>query len=458
MKRSLLGAIAGSAAVSLILAMTNPYLAPLPLAGLVLVYIIYPYIEHITYLRGLDNGYMDFITLLSSMENAGIHVDKLLRELGRGNIYINNSYTLLGKQYVVFEELTGSVPSAITRLARTVEGSRVARLLTGYVDSITTSGDTRSYIDTVLREEHSRLQGALQNSLTLIDNMYESFLIVLLAAILFTLMPGIGRVTAVLPLIISVAGAAAYMVAGFVTSKICLGEPLFSGAVVYSLLLILALAAMAMPFMLFMLLALVATLPLSIMHAVYYRAVSRIDSTAINMLEELYSEASKGFDIESSIAKLVSMGKYLSILGPINRLAEIGVGLREAVENISYPPLATRIIRSIVLPIGYISVHDRYLASVLSATRLMLEARRSVVERTRLYIGYAFSLPLVSYIVLRSLPMGTHCPLDGVFSSIMIASIAAALVANRLRKGCGLCDVKIIASSLAINIILYLIP
>ncbi len=416
-------------------------------------------IKYLLFIKSLDNKLIDFLAILYSLESAGIHIDKLLRDLGLGKILLGDAYKRLGEQYIVFESATGSMVSALRQLSKAIYRSRLSKILNEYIDVFISSGDTRGYIKSALDTEISLLKDKLNNNFILIDNIYESYLIILLSSILLVFIPGISKYIVLLPLFIGISGIIAYIIASIIVENLYLNESVYLFILTIFLLILLAFLSFIQN-IIYYIIVLVLIAIVSILANIYYKNYKMIDDVAVMLLEDLYTEATKGFTIEAGISRLSSRSRYSVILEPINRLMDIGLELKDAVSFHRFPPLASMIMKSIVIPLRYTGEHARYLASIMTSVHSILWARRAVLERTRIYIGYAFTLPIVSYIVMYGfLDMFPGSRGSGLLvNTILLASISAALVAGRLRRGCGLCDIKIVLAMALLNVLLYFIP
>lgn len=379
----------------------------------------------------LDKHYLEFITLLLIMESSGIRLYEVFKEAVKGNLTLPNGYNELAKKYELFSKISPDPYVCIRKLAENTPSEKVSQFLKAYSEVLISTGDTRSLVESSIKEEFQGLKTRVNDYASLLDNLYESYLIVLLGVLVYAMLPLAKFPPQLLGLLISGISVTSYLIA----------IKLLSMADYYAGIIVLIptgfLVAMT-PLVVFNHVAIiihcVLTLILGLILNQLVGYVYVLESKFFTLLEDLYSEARQGIPLDTALIKIGN--RYGDPINRISDLLKLGFKPKNILSVVRLPPLSYRILDLILSPILYSRGSPGYLGHVLGVIDSITGLRRILREKSRIYYLYALVLILVILFVSRIFVGNVFAGLNSIdelfidyiiyvsgFESILIASI-----------------------------------
>lgn len=399
----------------------------------ILVFALKEPLERYLYRVRVESEFLDFLSILLTLEAAGLRLDDVLSRASRGDLVLPSSFSRIAREYEAISRLNPDPYTCIRALSRKVPSSRVASFFRGYSEVLISSSDTLAYVESSLREELKAVESRIDSYSSILDGVFESFLIILLGVLVYASMP----IVSIHPIAFSAILSAASCFALLVVYKL-LNLAMLSYD--RSSLYFTAALALTTPITIVQpsAIALSFSLTLALSAALYLRSSQQlaIESKVVAMLEDLYSCVRQGLSIDSALLKISS--KYGYPVDLVARLLKLGFKSSSIIEVLKLPPLSKRVLSLVLAPIECSSGFPRYLGYVLSVVDSVRGLRRALVERSRVYFSYVFVLLFAAVVVFksfsfvgRSIGSVSYYLVPGItYSSIFESSIVASTISS----------------------------
>ncbi len=400
-------------------------------------------------------NFHDFITMLLTFEANGLRLDEVLVEAANNRINLPEPYNELALKFKTLLEVNPDPYSCIRRLADYVPCSRVKGFLRGYSEVLVTTNDTLSYIESILAEEFSAMRTRIDNTLSLVESLYEGLLIITLSIIVYSLTPITPINPLMIAIILSIIGIAGYLLAG-VTTRYCFWPEYPADNILSLTLLVLTPFILVIDYVFGLLILLLTGTAMF-----YVNRLARINTEVeykTNMLlEELYTDAKQGFPVDYSITRISK--RYGEPFTTLRKLLLWGLKYSFFSRVFKLPPFTHRFFELVFSPLEYSGDHERHLGYVSRIMELVNSLRRGLRERMKLYLIYALTLPLMVIVLFHGM--------SNLASSYNTARILARglgfsatymslIISSKIGLGCGLCSWKNLVILIIVYIVLFL--
>ena len=410
--------------------------------------------ERIGFTRGLSSYFVDFLALLLVFEASGLRLDEVLLAGAKKEIVLPEPYMRLAKIYSSIYKVLPDPYSSLRRLAKISPFHRLNDFINGYSEVLVTTNDTLHYVESFLAEEMARLDQRINNLLSLIDSIYEGMLIVILAVIVYSLLPIAGFNGLVAGLLVSVIGLTAYLLvhslgyAGYWPRIL-----LFEAATLLFILLsppILSIFSVIAPVLLILYFSWV------LMAYTYYSRIKRVENETYTLLEEIYMGIRQNMPVDYIMIRV--LGSLSPLYRSLRSLLLLGMNYNDIRRVIRPPPLVGKLLELVLAPLGYGRSGVKHIGYVLRISELVRGLRRRLGERARIYYLYAFTLPLVLIVFTHSFRGlgGYTWSLDRGFlvGLGLSTTLVSFIVAGKIAGGCGLCSWRGLLSTIAVYLLL----
>jgi len=403
---------------------------------LLLIHIVKPLVERLMFRLRLESRFLDFLSILIVFESTGLHLDEVLNEASKNKIILPREYMVLARRYSVLSKFNPDPYTCLRLLAKTIDSPRIARFLEGYSEILISTGDTVNYVESYLNMEFNSLKTRLSNLVSLIDTVYESFMIIMLGFIVYFTMPLIEIPLIAISLILSMIAIVAVIIV-FKLHDLTLylyNNPLYT---IISLTLI-SLAPVIMinnPSLipLYIFVTILAGIVLFLLTRFYFTLEYKIHG----LLEDLYSSIRMGLPIDYAI---INTGQRYGF--PIDKIVELlkmGYKPVEITGFFNLPPLPKRVFELVLAPIEYNRGVSKYFSYILGIVESVLNLRRFLSDRARIYYIYVFALLIVIVALARLFTnmVNTGLKLDRLYLiGVSYSSIYEALmIASMISRG-----------------------
>ncbi len=349
----------------------------------------------------LENEFPDFIALLSTFEANGMRLYEVFDEASNNRIELPNSYMELSKLYSVLFRIINDPYTCIKKLADHVPSLRVKRFLKGYAEVMISTNDTLSYINSYISEEFSALKTRMRSISSIIDSIFEGFLIIILGMLVYSLISFASIPVTLVLFVIVFLSLIAYML----TNKLL--ELAYYDHRLSEVLLTILLMTLS-PSIVFL-------LPITISLIMHYLIISitgfilysvskvllRLESESLILFEELYSGARQGLPIDNVFLRVSKRHSF--VYERIADMLRMGSRVREALSVVKLPIFAYKILSLMFTPIEYSRSHYRHLSYVSNIIDYVRGLRRDLRERGKIYYFYVLILPIVMLIFTNTL-------------------------------------------------------
>jgi len=383
----------------------------------ILIYVLKPLIDRYFYKQRLMHEFLDFLSITLTLEASGLRLDNVFEEAFRGNLYLPPSYLDLAKQYIFLSKISPDPYTCIRKLAERVSYDKLRAFLNGYSEVLISSNDTLSYVTSFLDEEFRGLRARVENYASMLDNLFESFLILLLGVLIYMIMPFTKLPAPLFVLAISMISSVSYIIALKLAGlALYYSDKLITvstGLLITVSPFILAYSPLLIP------IHLIATLFIGFILDIYTRNILLLEEDSIILLEEIYSETRRGIPLDNAFIKAGSRG-YRSIKH-IVELLKLGFKPSDILGVSKLPPLSSRIIGLILAPVEYSRGVGGYLGYILHIVDGVRGLRRVLIEKSRIYNIYVAILLVVIVVFTR---LFRNMSLGGVVDSTMLLSIS----------------------------------
>lgn len=409
----------------------------------------------------LDRDFLDFITILMSFESNGLSINDLFNMAIKHEISLPRAYRDLARMYVSIESVTGSSYKALNILARNLPRSKLRNFIEGYVGILETTGNTLEFIESYINSELSRLEDSMNNLLNIIENFYEAYLVILLSLIVLSSFPSIYSLSDMIYLALVCMGFVGYFIASFIAEKLYYQEPT---PLTLSALTLIAITYVFLKNNMFIetiVVAMVATLISYLLWKQLYSWMYSVEEQVYELSEDIYVESSQGFSLDTALINLSSRTtSYSRVAKELAGLIKLGIKGHLAGRLLRLPPLSKKILSLLLAPLEITSSKDKHIGYILKFFRRIRSIRNSLSNRVKTLYAYVLLLPPTIYAVayaLKTMDVTEYLPIDPYIipGYVLLSSMSAWLVVNRIAKGCGLGDIKILIILLE-NLILYL--
>lgn len=350
-----------------------------------------------------EESYLDFLVYLAGLEVSNLRIYNLFESIKRGEVEIEDCYRQLAQKYTLVERSIGDPHQALRTLSETVTYSELSKFLKDYSSVLITSGDTKSFVEHTLKQELARYRAKIGELLRTLDVLYESYLVVILVALFFIVLP-VWSLAPVLGLfIIYVLSIIGYLVAHKICLKLYYTIPhwvliadLVSSTVIFLLALI--------PGGLFYL-----PVPLLTMHLALKKHTStfvNLENDSIRTIYNAYSQVLMGRSVNTAIISSLEFSNF-----PHYRILWLGLMIganpRTVLNRVRIPRFANKILSLVLSTLPYSSLGEAHLAHVVLFLDEVLFIRKQVREKAKFYTLYSLlvaSLVLATYLILSRAP------------------------------------------------------
>lgn len=392
-------------------------------------------IFHRGFNKCLDEYLGEFLVALSAFEASGLRIYDLFTAIYRGEVKIANCYAQVAGLYTVLEKSLGDPHVALQELSRGIRTTKLAGFLRGYGDVLVTSGDTRTYVSNALRAELASIKARIENSLRVLETLYESTIALILTLSLLVVMPIWNIPVWITLLAIQSSGVLSYLLAFRIARQ--LYYPFNRALLILDLLYLLALPVLvvALPAGLLSLLVLVV---------LYFstwritRELFRVEVEVVKTFREVYSEVLLGRPLD--LALIESLRKsQLGVLRATGFGLSRGLEGYEILERLRLPQFPLKILALLFNPLKYSYTSTVYLSAINTFIEELISTRILVKEKTRLYTLHILILALLisaSYIMLSQIPILVqgNTRLIGLYGYLGVVLLSAPI--GLVRDGC----------------------
>lgn len=420
------------------------------------------YVRKRLYLKNIDNNLIELLSLLTSFESMGLHIQDLFKSINNGDIEISNPYKSVAKEYSIIEKIYGDPLVSLNYLWRRYRGTRLSKFLQGYIDILRTTGDTLGYVESFLQSELINLSNKLSSLLNVIENFFESYLIIILSIILLSGLPGIKVPYAFIYLVILGANIITYIISVGISKLMFFDEPLYFEVLSTLFMIIVTI----LPSILSVIDTLVVILVAMALMIVYskistsYRIV--IENRLSDLIEDMYSEAQHGFTIENIFGRIKTTSIELNEFSKrIHKLLSLGYRGSYISSLLDISRLVKEVMKLVLIPIEYSREHHRHLGYIALFLRKINELRQTISSKAKILHIYTLLLPITVYILSYGLQSinsnyGVTPANEVLIKYVIASSIPAWIVASKITSGYSLSSYKNLIIVLE-NILLYII-
>jgi len=352
----------------------------------------------------LDEYFSDFLITLSALEAGGLKIYDLFTAIHEGEISMAKCYVHVANWYVVLEKSLGDPHVALQELSRDLRVSKLASFLRGYSDILVTSGDTKTYVNSSLRAELSNIKARIEESLRILETLYESTIALVLTLSLLVVLPIWSLPAWISVSIIQCIGLISYLLALRVIKR--LYYPTHTLLLLCDLLYLLLLPILySLPGM-----GLTTLVVLTILHISTKRFLGNllnVDVEVVKIFREVYSSVLLGRSLDLALVESLSKSQ-LDALRAVNIGLSRGLEGYEILSRVKVPTLSSKILTLILNPLKYSYTSTAHVTAVNTFIEELMSTRVFVKERSRLYILYILILALlisVSYKMLSQFPL-----------------------------------------------------
>ncbi len=356
-----------------------------------------PLLNRFFYRIKLENEFLDFLSLLITLESSGLRLDNVFEEASRNRLVIPSSYARLAREYTLLSRVNPDPYTCLRMLSRRIPSQRIASFIRGYSEVLISSNDTLSYVESFLKEEFNGLKSRIEHYSIMLDNLFESYMVVLLGLLVYSLLP----LTPIPPLLIGfllmmITGFAFYIV--YRLSSLAMFHNSYLVLIPTLILVFTTPLLLVLPYQFIVLHLLVTIIIGSILYIVTNGFLS-VEESTFNLLEELYASVRQGLPMDHAMIRMGSRHGY-----PVDMIVEmlrLGFKPIEIVRVLRLPPLSKRIVGLVLAPIEYSRGFPGYLGYILGVVDGIRGLRRVLSERGRIYYVYVLLIMVVVYVMVR---------------------------------------------------------
>ncbi|WP_440060090.1 hypothetical protein ACSU1N_02760 [Thermogladius sp. 4427co] len=400
-----------------------------------------------------DTELLDFLILLLAFESSGYKLPRLLGEVASKEYPVPEGIRILASRFKVLEKVIPDDSTALRKLAELYGGSRVSDFLRGYSEVMIISGDTIRYVESYLEQLIAVIRAKLENTMRIIESVFEGIMLFLFGLIALTIMPVQGLSTRFLLMLLPLSGVASYIVVLRVSEDILTQSSIEHIASIMLVFLTMVVYNQQLALIHLVLVALV----FSVLSLRVRREVE-LEREVLTMLEEAFSMTKQGIPIDQVIRQLDFKNEELRLFKK-----SFIHGYLDGNILSKLPPFARRILTYTTIPSNYSSNHDRIVAYTLRFAESVRDTRIRVEKRGLSYIVYSLIFPavvLISYTLIKPLASTTGFMLNrDTVRSIAYISFFNSFVLSTGVSGIGLFrKIKITLLGIAVMLIIVLAP
>jgi len=400
-----------------------------------LILLLKPFFKGFFHRLKLESEFLDFLSLLVTLEASGLRIDEVFLEASQNKLLLPSSYIELARKYAVLSKLSPDPYTCLRTLAKTIPSTKVARFLEGYSEVLISTNDTLTYVETHLHEEIRALQTRIDNYASILDTLFESYLIVLLSVVVYAAMPLIQLPPTVFSVLIATISLTALILA-FKLSELSM---YYNGWVFTVPTLLLAaltpIAVVVYPQTMYVHGALI--IAIGVFLWLMFRGMLAMEREVELLLEDLYASARQGLPMDYAIIRVGGSYGF-----PVNRLLDLlklGLKPTDILSSFNLPPLPKRVIGLILAPIEYTKGSPRYIGYVLNVVESVKSLRRVLRERGRVYFVYIIMLIVVVIALsrlIKSMGFNSAVGASDLVKGVLYASVfESAIVASTICTG-----------------------
>lgn len=420
------------------------------------------FLKKTMYVRNIDRYFLDFLLLLISVETVGLRLTDLFLRIAKGEMDAPQVYVDIARTYYNIEQLYGgNTHKALNTFLKILPRSKLKRFIEGYLGILETTGNTVNYTESYVSAELDRLEASLNGLVNIIENFYEAYLVILLSIIVISSLPVATYLQLLIYLIMFLIGIVGYVIAGIISKKIYLEEPFMFTVLVFAILSLVTFLLISDMFSTSIALSIVAIISGYILWRKYSEPRNNIEEHVYELTEDLYMEASQGFSIDTALMNLSGrVGEYSWIAQELSKLLRLGICGNDVLRILNLTSLLKKIMNMLLSPIEVSANTTKHIGYVLKFYRRIRSIRSNISDRIKTLYTYAFLLPPTMYSIaygLKYMSIQSFLPIDPYMipGYVFLASLSASFTANRIVKGSGVSDLKILVILLE-NILLYL--
>ncbi len=411
--------------------------------------------------RLVDKNLVQLLSLLYGFESIGMHFNDLLHAIASGDVEVSGVYKRVAREYVVLEKIYGEPISSLSKLSRLYSGTRFSRFLQGYVDILATTGDTLSYVENCIDSELEILYNKSLSLVGLIENFYESYLIILLSIIVLSGLPVASFIHSGVYSILLLCSLVGYTIAVYVSRSLYYSESSFSLILSYIYITASCILPLYMGVSSTIAFLIIYCIVAVLYSRLYYSWRISVEDRLVDFLEDLYSETRQGFSVDKAIIRLSGRDRGYSVLvSGLSKLLSLGLNGSMVASRIDTSPLVVESMRMLLTPLEYSSEHYRHVGYTTRLIRRIYSVRERVLSRARILYIYTLILPVTIYSIVYGLKamstaLASINPYD-IPGYIVAASVPAWVIACKSTTGYSMYSWKNLLILLE-NVLLYTI-
>ena len=381
----------------------------------------------------LENHYLDFLVYLAGFEASGLKIYNLFESLDNRELHLGECYSVLASSYLVLERSLGDPHIALRKLAEFVKYSDLSSFLRGYSSVLVTSGDTRIYVESALKQELAKYKTKINETLRLLETLYEALLVAVFGVLFIAALP-IGAYTQVVGgLLIYFIGFVGYFFSLEIVKKLYY-------AISTTTILLDALFFVASLFSIINYYASIVSIAMLVIFHIHaskaYRLARLLEEESTRILYETYSRVLMGDSYSSAfIGSLESTNlvEYRLVWFSLLQGAVPEGVLKAAIKG-----LAERIFTSALSTLNCSSIGNSYVAHIVSYVDEVRAIRKQVRERARYFLVYSALVMLIaaiSYYMMYQTPvipqLSKHVIASYGYAGTIVASIPAVVTRDQ---------------------------
>ncbi len=354
----------------------------------IIAYVLKPLFSKIMYRLRLENEFIDFLSIILTLEASGLRIDNVFEDAVKNRVYLPRSYLELARQYSLLSKINPDPYTCIRRLSATIPSGRVRSFFKGYSEVLISSNDTLSYVESFLKEEFNGLRSRINSYASLLDNLFESYLIILLGIMVYSILPFIPLSLLHIMFILSIISISAYYVSLKLSSLALYG---FNYVIVYTTAFLLFFSPIIIGLYIDMIwLHMVIVLISGFLLWIYTRSVIGLEDRFIVLLEDIYSNVRQGYPLDHAL--ILTGFRSGEPVRTVSDLLRLGFKPYKVLRALKLPPLPSKILGLVLAPIEYSKGFGGYIGYILRIVDNIRGLRRVLVERGRIYMLYIIIL------------------------------------------------------------------
>lgn len=401
-----------------------------------------------------EDYYLDFLVYLAGLEFSNLKIYNLFESISKGEVEVGDCYRQLANSYILVEKAVGDPPQALRYVSEIPPYGDLSKFLRDYSSVMITSGDTKSFVEHSIKQEFAKYRARVNELLKALDVLYESYLVVVLVALFFIVLPIASPVPVLSLLAIYASSLTGYLLAFRICRKIYYTVP--SYLVVFDVaastaVFALALTSHGVAY---------AFIPLVLLH-LFAKKLNRglldLENESIRLVYDVYSQVLMGKSTSNALVTSLrgssTQAYRLLWLGLI-----LGYNPSEILKKVKLPKFAEKVLSMMLSSLPYSSLGEAHIAHVVMFVDEVEFVRRSVREKARFYMFYSLlvvALILATYFMLTRTPalfrIDKHALATYSFVSPLLISKPAVLIRDR-----GFTSSNVLIPLLACSLLVYI--